>query len=199
MAFVVVLDACVLYPFSLRDTLLRFAEAEAYAARWSDRILDEVRRSLVRNGVMDDSAARRLDAAMRAAFEDALVPEDAIETLEGAMTNDPSDRHVLAAAVAANAAVIVTANLRHFDSVHLERHGVEAQHPDEFLVNLFGLSPRLAVALVRRQAQDLELEGEDAGARYEELLGMLERAGAREFVAALRRAGEPTSPVTVAT
>jgi len=44
MPFAAVLDASVLYPLPLRDTLLRVAEIELYAPYWSQRILDEVAR-----------------------------------------------------------------------------------------------------------------------------------------------------------
>jgi hypothetical protein len=37
----------VLYPLPLRDTLLRAAQQNLYAPRWSARILDEVERNLV--------------------------------------------------------------------------------------------------------------------------------------------------------
>jgi hypothetical protein len=37
---------------------------------------------------------------MAAAFDGAAVPQAAIDRLEGAMTNEPKDRHVLATAVA---------------------------------------------------------------------------------------------------
>ena len=47
MPFAVVLDACVLYQLPLRDTLLRVAQQHLYEVRWSQRILDEVARSLV--------------------------------------------------------------------------------------------------------------------------------------------------------
>jgi hypothetical protein len=47
-----VLDACVLYPFSLRKTLLRLAEAELYEPLLSARILEETTDNLVDNGVM---------------------------------------------------------------------------------------------------------------------------------------------------
>ena len=36
------LDACVLVPIALADTLLRLAEAGLYRPLWSDRVLDEV-------------------------------------------------------------------------------------------------------------------------------------------------------------
>jgi hypothetical protein len=42
MPFAAVLDASVLYPLPLRDTLLRIAETELFDAYWSERILDEV-------------------------------------------------------------------------------------------------------------------------------------------------------------
>ena len=45
--FKVVLDANVLYPFSLRDTLLRAAAAALFQVYWSDEILEETRRNLV--------------------------------------------------------------------------------------------------------------------------------------------------------
>ena len=41
MAFVVIYDACVLYPAHLRDLLVRIANTGIVRARWSERILDE--------------------------------------------------------------------------------------------------------------------------------------------------------------
>ena len=62
--FKVVLDANVLYPFTLRDTLLRAAAAGLFQAYWSEKILDEATRNLVDHGVMDAAQASRLRAAM---------------------------------------------------------------------------------------------------------------------------------------
>ena len=53
----------------------------------------------------------RDDGTMRAAFEEAEVDAAEIERLEPAMTNDEKDRHVLAAAVAADSERIVTLDL----------------------------------------------------------------------------------------
>lgn len=39
--FAAVLDACVVVPVALCDTLLRLAEEQLYRPIWSDRILDE--------------------------------------------------------------------------------------------------------------------------------------------------------------
>jgi predicted nucleic acid-binding protein len=73
MTFGAVLDANVLVPAALRDTLLRAAERGLYRPRRSDTILDELRRALVREGLTRDEGASRLIAAMRRAFRDAVV------------------------------------------------------------------------------------------------------------------------------
>ncbi len=48
MAFVIIYDACVLYPAPIRDLLLRIALSGLVRARWSDQILDETFRTSVR-------------------------------------------------------------------------------------------------------------------------------------------------------
>ena len=47
MAFVVIYDACVLYPAPLRDLLIRVAQTGVVRARWSNQILDECFRSIL--------------------------------------------------------------------------------------------------------------------------------------------------------
>lgn len=111
-SFSVVLDACGRYPAALRDTLLRAADAGLYRLHWSEDILDEVGRSLVKNGVADEPGVRRLLGHMRRTFPDAAVTGH--ECLVESMPNHPGDRHVVAAVVKANAQLIVTANLRPF-------------------------------------------------------------------------------------
>ena len=91
MAFSAVLDANVLYPFSLRDTLLRLAELELYTPLWSARILEEMTRNLVQHRITAEQAAR-IETAMRGAFEEAEVDAAEIDRLEPAMTNDEKDR-----------------------------------------------------------------------------------------------------------
>lgn len=55
------------------------------------------------------------------------------------MTNDPKDRHVLAAAVASGAQVVVTLNLKDFPPESCEPLAIEPLHPDVFLMDLYGL------------------------------------------------------------
>jgi hypothetical protein len=90
----------------------------------------------------------RTRALMDSHVRDALVTgyEDLIESLE---LPDPDDRHVLAAAIRGRADLIVTANLTDFPAERLEKWGIEAQHPDEFLVNQFHLSPPVFLSAVR--------------------------------------------------
>ena len=71
--FPVVLDANVLFPFTLRDTLLRAAAADFYQARWSAEILDEMERNLVSTGKMPADKAARLRAVMTREFPEADV------------------------------------------------------------------------------------------------------------------------------
>lgn len=46
-SFVVLLDACAIFPMSLRDTLLRAADAGLYRLVLTEDILEEVRRNLI--------------------------------------------------------------------------------------------------------------------------------------------------------
>lgn len=184
MIFSAVLDANVLYPFSLRDTLLRLAELELYRPLWSGRILEEMREALLEHGISAERAERLVET-MREAFEEAEVDEAEIERLEPAMTNDPDDRHVLACAVAADSELVVTSNLVHFPSEACEPVGVEARHPDAFLLDLLDLAPDGVRAALEEQAADLNPPWP-----LDELLRALERAGAPRFVAGVRAEAE---------
>ncbi len=58
--FGVVLDACVLIPAPLRDTLLRAAELGMYRLHWSELILAEVKRNLIKRGMTSPVDAQEL-------------------------------------------------------------------------------------------------------------------------------------------
>lgn len=145
----VVLDACVLLPYQLADLLLRLADTELYEPLWSETILDEVHRNLITTfGLPTDKATKRLDH-MRSAFPNSAITgyEDLIDT----MTTDTKDRHVAAAAVRGNAALIVTANLRDFPPEALAPYDIEAIHPDDFLRDQLDLAPALTLQCLRQQ------------------------------------------------
>jgi predicted nucleic acid-binding protein len=149
----VLLDASVIVPVALADTLLRAAATRLYEVVWSDDILAEVRRNLVEDGLSSEEGARRRIAAMRGAFPRATV-HGYHERIDS-MTNHAKDRHVLAAAVVARASTIVTSNRRHFPRQALVPHGIEALTPDEFLIRLDDVDHAAMTAILRRQAADL--------------------------------------------
>lgn len=147
--FAVFLDACVLYPFTLRDTLLRCAERDLYQPYWSAEVLDETVRNLIGN-VMTGEKAKHLVEEMSLAFPAALVED--YQHLTPAMRNHKKDRHVAAAAVKAGARVIVSLNVRDFRDLP---DGFEVQSPDEFLCHLFDLDPETMLEVIHEQAADL--------------------------------------------
>ncbi|GAA3339805.1 hypothetical protein GCM10017714_16970 [Curtobacterium pusillum] len=97
MAFTVFFDACTIYGITLSDFLLRLADEGAFRPLWSEGVLEEVRRNAVAAGISPTGIDRRLDV-MRTYFPDALVTGH--DDLVDALTCDPKDRHVLAAASA---------------------------------------------------------------------------------------------------
>jgi hypothetical protein len=96
---------------------------------------------------------------------------------------DPDDCHVLADAIHAGADVIVTCNLKDFPAEALVRFGIEAQHPDDFLVYLLDEAPGVVCAGVKRQRESLRNPPKTA----EELLATLENHGLTQTVTRLRR------------
>lgn len=149
----VVLDTSVLFPMTLRDTLLRAAEENLFEPRWSPDILDELRRSLIRDARAEERDVARLIAFMTSSFPRALTMsyQHRIEQ----MTNHPQDRHVLAAAVHADATIIVTSNLRHFPAEILGPYRITAWSPDAFLCDLVTTDPPTMSKILRQQATDL--------------------------------------------
>ncbi len=145
--FRVVLDANVLYPFALRDTLLRAAAEDLYQVYWSAEILEEVVRNLRANGVMSEGQVRHLLEQMAGEFPEACGTghEDLIDS----MRVHPKDRHVAAVAVVVGAQLIVTSNLKDFRDLP---SGIEAKGPDDFLCDLLDLDPDAMIELLREQA-----------------------------------------------
>lgn len=152
MAFPVFLDTCTIFGAVLNDLMLRLGEAGAFRILWSSHVLDELEGAL--SGRIGHQAANRRVSQMRVAFPDAEV--EGYESLIERMTCDPKDRHVLAAAVRADAAVIVTFNLRDFPPAALEPFDIEAVHPDAFLQDQLDLFPNLVLEALEDLAESYE-------------------------------------------
>ncbi len=148
--FAVVYDACVLFPFTLRDFLLRLRQSDLFRAHWTADIHNEWMSAVLARYVDADRAKlERTRALMDEHFPDALVTGH--EALIGSLNlPDPNDRHVLAAAIKAGASLIVTTNLADFPSEALKPFGVEAVHPDEFVLDLFELAEGAVVSAAKR-------------------------------------------------
>lgn len=180
--FVVVYDACVLYPAPLRDLLMRLAQTGIVRARWTSVILDECFRNIEKNKPdLKPGALRRTRELMVQAVPDCLV-EEFEPLIEALQLPDPDDRHVLAAAIRASAQTIVTLNLRDFPGDQLVRYGVEAQHPDDFLLDTIDLAPGLVIKVVNEQATALR----NPPRTVHELLDTLHAQGLVQSVAKLR-------------
>ncbi len=179
-SFTVVLDACVLVPVSLADTLLRIAECDVYRPVWSDRILAEVRRAILT--VHPDLDAGRVDArlhAMNAAFEDACV-RGWQPLMDGLTLPDPDDRHVVAAALRARAEAIVTQNVADFPLDVLGPLGLHVLTPDDFLLDTLDLAPTVVRRVLTEQASDARRPP----LALADVLSSLERAGVPRFARA---------------
>jgi hypothetical protein len=139
VGFIALLDANALHPIMACDLLLRFAETPTYRMLWSEEILVEAERSVVRRFPGKEAAIARRFRSMRESFPEAMVR--GYDALTPAFSALGGDAHVLAAAVAGGARIIVTSNVRHFPAEILDPLEITAQTPDEFLVNQWWLSP----------------------------------------------------------
>ena len=181
--FVALLDACVMVPIALTDTLLRLGEAELYRPVWSQKILDEARAAIL--DVHPDEDPGRVDARLRSmneAFEDACV-QNWEPLVEGLALPDDNDRHVLAAAIRGNAGAIITNNVRDFPSHELDKYGLHAVTPDEFLLDQLDLAPATVVNAVGQQAADTRRPQ----LTVDNVLDALSRASAPTFAVEVRK------------
>src|SRR5687767_15528975 len=104
--FIAVLDACVLYPASIRDLLLNLADFDLYIPKWTDKIQQEWTRNLLLNRPeLKAEQLQKTADAMNKAFPDANVRNyDSI--IPAVNLPDRNDGHVLAAAIRCSAEVI---------------------------------------------------------------------------------------------
>jgi len=104
--FIVLYDACVLYPAPLRDLLMSVAMTNQFRARWTSEIHDEWTRNLLKN--REDLSEEQLKRTVE--LMNLAVPDCLVENYEGYINSlelpDPNDRHVLAAAIKCQADVL---------------------------------------------------------------------------------------------
>ncbi len=196
----VVIDANALYAMPLADTLLTAATADnrLFQLRWSADLLQEVRETMERHGLSATAVERRI-GAMAQSFLDEEV-RGYQELIPHLQLPDPDDRHVLAAAIHAQAEVIVTDNLKDFPPAVLAPHGLCAQSPSEFLTELATQFPEQMLTIVREQADRLQ----HPAITFDQLLRVIEQY-APDFSRILRDleirdreiGAPPSEPVTL--
>jgi predicted nucleic acid-binding protein len=152
----VIYDASVLYPAPLRDFLMWLALTDLFKARWTEEIHQEWIRNVLKN--RPDLTLAQLDRTknlMNTNVRDALVIgyKSLIPKLE---LPDLNDRHVLAAAIQSRADFIVTFNLKDFPTSVLAKYGVEAIHPDEFILDLIDIDSTKVCQSAQQQRKTLK-------------------------------------------
>lgn len=154
--YTVVFDACVLYPAPLRSFLMYLAAGGQFRARWSEDIHEEwIRNVLLNRTELNRAQLERVRALMDRHVPDALVTgyQSLIESIRG--LPDEDDRHVVAAAIVAQAEGIVTFNLRDFPDEVLSVWNLRAIHPDSFITDLTDLDITVVIDAAPRQRASL--------------------------------------------
>ena len=175
--YTVVLDACVLVPVVLADTLLRIAERGLYRPLWSARIIAETIDAIKEvHPTIPPGRIQQRFAEIDTAFADACV--EWLPSLKEAVTlPDPDDRHVVAAAVHGMADAIVTANVRDYPLDVPEPLNITVIHPDAFLLDQLDLAPRIVLDVLRTQASQYRR----SMLTPIDLIALLARAGVSAF------------------
>ena len=165
---VVFVDANVLYSRVLRDYLLYAADEEVIAVAWSAAVLEETVKHLIENvaAFIAESGARLIDA-----MNGEVAPEH-LEAVAALPLPDEGDRHVLAAAIAAEATVLCTANTRDFPAAVVAALGLEVMTPDALLSALVTEFPSQMLTVHATSVERLR------GATDESTIAALQRAGA---------------------
>jgi predicted nucleic acid-binding protein len=145
--FSAVIDANVLYSTYIRGLLLELADVGYFEVKWSQEILGELERALVRNFPGTEPEQAEKIRRMQGAFPSAVVTGH-LDLLKELELTDPKDRHVLAAAIRVQSGALVTFNLKHFPADTFDRYGIELLSPDNFLLDLAEIQPRLTLDVV---------------------------------------------------
>ena len=157
----VLIDANVLFPTVMREMVLGAAGQGLFQPLWSERLLEEWARAAARLGPEAEVQARADIARIQAAWPKAMTTWGA--GLEARLwLPDPADVHVLAAAIAGSADVILTQNAKDFPRHILAEEGVSRADPDGFLHGLWQANPEALTHVGTKVLADARrLSGED--------------------------------------
>lgn len=121
----VFVDANELFPFSVMDLVLSLAEDLLIDFVWTDELLDEWERVIVREGKRTPETARSVSAAISRFFVTTQIdPTTYRGRVQDVPARDPDDRVHAAACAFGGATVLLTRNRRDFPGDFLTEHGV---------------------------------------------------------------------------
>jgi len=176
------LDACVIYPSVMRQMLLGVAARGAFTPLWSARIIAEWQHAAQKLGLEGAAQAAAEAASLARAWPEAEMRWP--PALEARLwLPDRNDIHVLAAAVAGAADVIVTLNARDFPRGVLAGEGVSRADPDAFLLGFWQAQP----GMVGEVAEAVRSEAERLSDRPWKMRALLKKARLPRLGKALER------------
>lgn len=132
-------DTNILFPISLADLVLSSAEYGLFELCWSQDLLDEVERVLVRSKGLRPGKAALFVQEIAGTFPDGEIYRDDYAAIIGQLSGpDPDDLTHLAAAIGGNIDIVLTANVRDFSTatVPIGFHRPAIQKPDDFFCQL---------------------------------------------------------------
>lgn len=168
------LDANVIRGQQTTDVLLSVASRRVFEPRWTQNVIDEMRRN--RPPELSEADIDRRISMMNRAFPEAMTEVPPPE-LQDQMRADPKDKHVLAGAVHSESDVLVTDNLKDFDAPASGRHAMRVEGLNQFLnrkleedpervhaalhdmLRRYKRDPRTMSALIDTMAEGQELRG----------------------------------------
>lgn len=163
---------------------MQLALTDLFRAKWTMQIHEEWMGKLLENRGMKREKLERIRDLINASVRDCLVKgyEPLIKAVLAQELPDPDDAHVIAAAIHSRADMIVTKNTKDFPASVLDRHHIEAQHPDEFIMNQMDFNEPIVVEAARLCRMRLK----NPPCTVADYLKMLERNELPETVSRLR-------------
>lgn len=151
---------------------------------WSDELLAEAERTLLKRKDIPQVAARRWVSYLRDAF-----PEEQINLADlpanidlSLLTTDIDDQHICALAVVGRADLLLTFDSGYLDGP-LREHDIQVLDPDEYLCDAFDQEPSAILRVIHDQANVW-----GGGRSIDDLLDAFTRSGASGFAHKVRQA-----------
>lgn len=161
----------MIYPTVMRQMLLGVAAQGVFTPLWSARIVGEWMRAARKLGEAGVTQAEAEAALLKRDWPGAEV--DWPPSLEARLwLPDAADLHVLAAAIAGSADLILTLNARDFPRNLLAEEGIARADPDSFLMGVFEAQPELMHAV----ANDVLAEARRLSAEDWQMRPLLKKA-----------------------